>query len=490
MQTSPERSSSAAPSTRDAVESRSKVRFGILKALFQEWVSFDSRLVHFCVWVPAGLLGCALYRAGSRRLSFKLMSKLHRTGRPARLCELVQTSVARGFAGARMGRGCAFDEYLGAHIRTSPSRAQECFVRDPLRMIKHMAIVVSSAESRTGKGVVVLKYNHTFPLFAREFDLRRVAERYRIVIEPSWAGYCTEDVLAYTLLSPHLVYVQTIEDYDRQFLEAINTNLVPIPVAANWWVDHRLLSPDPSVEKDLDFIVVSSWADFKRHHRIFHALQSLRRNGHRLRGACVGYPSGLTMEDIEGRAEYYGVRDQLEFHDYVPQTEVARIMNRAKVNLVWSRREGFNRVAIEGLFCDVPCLLRQGHNYGQKYSYINEQTGRYCSEGDLPRALMEMTQGVGLYSPAEWALRHMTPQRATAIISEFLFDRSDRAGGELPELAVKVNGLNGMDYWDPGAEGEFEADYEFLTSLRYRRRGSQSPPSRSGEGTPPQTAHV
>lgn len=441
------------------------LRFSLLKARIREWFAFDSRVFAPGLRGLLGLLGVLFFRLGNQALSFRLMSRVHRTGSPSFVCRLIQSTIRKELDRTASQPAEALGSFLKEHIATAETRAPRPLAEDPERLINSLAIVVASAESGRGRGVIILKYNFAFPLFAKTFDLKAIAERYHIVLEPSWSGYCAEDILCYSHIRPQTVFVQATEQYDQQFLTALGANLVPVPISANWWVDHRLLSPDPTIEKDLDFVMVASWAEFKRHHRFFRALQKLRQNGHRLRGACVGYPAGLTVEDIQRRAEWYGVRDQIEFHESVPQSEVARLMNRAKVNVVWSRREGFNRVMIEGMFCDVPCLIPEGLNYGEKYAFVNNQTGRFSNEAKLPANLLEMTQAPWPHSPSEWVRNNMTPQHATTELTNAI-ENWCRSAGELPpeKLQTKVNDLGGMRYWNQYAAKHFAEDQEFLRS--------------------------
>ena len=96
-----------------------------------------------------------------------------------------------------------------------------------------------------------------------------------------------------------------------------------------------------------------------------------------MKAILVGYPMGQTKDDVCERAKYYGVFDQLEIHESITSEEVNTHFSRAKVNVLWSRREGWNRAIIEGMFAGVPCVLRKGHNYGFRYPYINANTGCY-----------------------------------------------------------------------------------------------------------------
>ena len=126
----------------------------------------------------------------------------------------------------------------------------------------------------------------------------------------------------------------------------------------------------------------------------------------------------MTAADIWQQARHYGVADQLEMYERLTPPQVNEQLNRAKVNLLWSRKEGFNRAIIEGMFAGVPGLMRRGHNYGYAYPYINSQTGRFSSEQDLPDQLAEMVDAYERFSPRAWVMEHMTCQKATEVVEQ------------------------------------------------------------------------
>src|SRR5262249_27967994 len=159
------------------------------------------------------------------------------------------------------------------------------------------------------------------------------------------------------------------EPRDEKFIQSLGSNLISVPVSNNWWVDHRIFRPLPSVTKDIDVIMVAGWARFKRHHAFFHGLKRLRKKGIVLKVVLVRYPMGQTKDDVCEAAAYYGITDQLEIHESISAEQVNYHFNRAKVSVLWSRREGWNRALIEGMLAGVPCILRQGHNYGFSYPY-------------------------------------------------------------------------------------------------------------------------
>jgi glycosyltransferase involved in cell wall biosynthesis len=351
---------------------------------------------------------------------------------------------------------------LDEHVANVPKTAGTAgFFADPLRMLGTAALVIKSPAADR-KGVLALWYNHVFPLFARFYDLPQIVEKYHLFLEPSWSGYCDRDLLAYTRVG-HPVFVQGIEPHDLRFLAGISSNLTAVPSAANWWVDYRRLRPLPNAEKEFDVCMMAGWGVYKRHHRFFDALAQLRRQGRRLRVLLLGYSVGWNKETIRRHAQYYGVDDQIELLESVPYDDVNSHLNRAKVHVLWSRHEGFNRANIEAMFAGLPCLLREGFNYGFHYPYINERTGRFATERLLPRVLLETVENYEGFAPREWVMKNMTCQIATDSLARTIASKTqDDEMQWRGKIAVKINELHSMRYFDESLRDDFREDYSFL----------------------------
>jgi glycosyltransferase involved in cell wall biosynthesis len=438
---------------------------GLLKWRLREWLEHDSLLARFTFAWAGVALGVALYAVGVRLKALALLTKVHRTAASGRASVIVERKlrcpefpVDQGRSGSGEPRAQVYRQW----IQQTPCTASTSrFFRDPTTLLGSRVIVLKSP-GRNERGVILLDYNFVFPLFAKLFDLEAVARRYHLVLEPGWSGYCTFDILSYTLLSSP-VFVQAFEPRDAAFIGGIRSNLVSVPLATNWWVDHRILRPLPGVEKDADIIVVASWAGYKRHEYILSALNRLKRMGARPRVILIGYPMDRTAREIERLASFYGVRDQVEIYERIPLDQVNYHLNRSKVNLIWSRKEGVNRAIIEGMFAGVPCVVREGFNFGYRYPYINETTGCYSSEADLPEKLLWMIDHYSQFEPRGWVMANMTCQRSTEVLGEAIRRVGTEAGEHWTEgLAVKTAGLNGLKYWDEDDARRFESDYDFL----------------------------
>ncbi len=440
-------------------------RRAILAAAARERLTYDLRPlrapVAWTAWMAARILLVA--PSGDLRAhAFGVLTRLHSGAfSPAvdrRIVDLIRDATAREHRGQSTGLGALYDLTIRKAVATFRAGQNP----DPKRLIGSHVLVLKTA--RTGeRGVVVVDYSYVFPLLAGLFDLRRIAERYWIVLEPSWAGACSPEILLYTRL-PCPVLVETHEPRDHALFTALDTNLVGVPIAANWWVDYRQ-APPPHGTRDIDVIVVATWADIKRHWRVFKVLSQLRARGHRLKVALVGYRYDRTREDIEALADHYGIRDQVETHERIPQDEVFRLLARSKVLVLWSRREASGRALTEAMLADVPVIVREGLTFGFRYPYINEHTGRFVPEAGLGSAIVEMIATRERYAPRAWVLANMTAEHATAALETRLRERALAAGEPWTEgLVVKMSNLETQRYWNPDDRARFAADYAFLES--------------------------
>lgn len=438
-------------------------RLAFFPRRFREWLVYDGFLPRMAFGVSGLALGLLLFVFRRYQKGVAVLSRVHR----ACLYQPVDMRIGRLFTNALSANPGTLGSAVRAVLHDYPTAVTPTpqtgrFFESPRRLLGGCILVLKSP-SMNERGVLYLYYSYAYPLFLKLFDAASIAERYYLVLEPSWSGFCDQNVLAMTAL-PHPVFVASLEPRDTAFLQSTGANLVPVPVGANSWVDTRVFRPLPNVAKDLDIVMVAGWASYKRHWAFFQALRSLSQ-GLRPRVALVGYPIDTDISGILADAALAGVEDFLEVYERLPPDEVNRVLNRSKVNILWSRREGVNRAIIEGIAANVPCVLRAGFNYGHRYPYINAETGCYATERELPEILAHMIRDYASFSPRRWFLAHLTPQTSTATLNEAIKTLATRRGERWTrDIAVRVSALDGLDYWDPAERRRFEEDYRFLES--------------------------
>ena len=432
----------------------------------REFIEFDGGIIrHAAAWALL-LAGVVLEGIGKRRRGAHLLASLHRVAWSdpvSRICverlrPLTTTSARERLTDAH--------PYAPRAANVDMPQVRK-FLDDPSRLLGSSVMVLKSYEPGE-KGVLLVNYSYVFSLFASLFDIEAVGRHYHIVLEPSWSGFYDPNILCYAGYD-FPVFVQSGEPRDSEFLHKLQSNLVPVPVAANWWVDDRTFRPLQDVTRDADLVMVATWGRYKRHHRFFAALRTLRRSGIALRAILIGYPAGCTMSELQEDAAWFGVADQLEWYERLTPAEVNRQFNRAKVNVMWSRREGFNRVVIEGMLAGVPCVMRDGFNYGYRQPYINAETGMYSSEQDFAANLLRMIARADQYRPRQWVQRNMSCERGNEILENTIRSHARWRGERWTRgVALKVSALNGVVYWNPADEARFTGDYDLIRSLQRR----------------------
>lgn len=335
------------------------------------------------------------------------------------------------------------------------------FVENPLLLLDGVITVLKNPLNDE-KGAIVIKYSYYFSLFLKVFDVDEIGKRFHIIFEPSWAGLCEVNILAYTQFK-FPIFLQVYEDRDKSFIESLKSNIIPVDVGPSWFINHEEFGLDVNqAQKDIDIIMVAAWAKFKRHQAFFQAVKPLITSRPELNITLVGYPVDMTKEQVMSLADKFNLKDNLTIYEWIKPEEVAALQSRAKVNVLWSKFEGNNRAIIEGMFCDSPAILREGHNYGQSYDYINNKTGCYANEKNLSSKLSQILDGKYKFSPRSYVMKNRNCIVGTQRLNEALkiYELSvDRKW--TTNLVVKTNQLHGMKYFMNSAK-EFQDSYEWL----------------------------
>lgn len=334
------------------------------------------------------------------------------------------------------------------------------FAENPQDLFGYMLIIVRKPTEQR-KGIIILKYSAYFAIFAAKFDVKELLNEYELILEPSWAGYADMAILCFcTIKAP--VYVMVYEEKDLLFVKSIASNLRPIEIGPSWWVDMETFYPR-EIEKEYDIVMVSSWSYFKNHFRLFKALKRLSKKGVNLKLCAVGYRGDFGYQNILKLSRFMGLDDNITFFDKVPQAKVAELMAKSKINILWSSFEGNNRSIIEGFWCNVPCLMKEGHNWGEKYRYINSKTGTFCTDQDLEQNIVFMLENCDSFAPFTYVENHHNYIEATKIIlyqvDGYISDSS------LDNIYFKINKLLGMEYIKADAMEELARYYERLLNI-------------------------
>lgn len=303
------------------------------------------------------------------------------------------------------------------------------------------------------KGVLLIKFSETFSKLKRDFKVEQILQDYYLVLEPSYSGFCDPEILYFMAYRDHPVVVQAADQPDYDFITRLNSNLIPIRMGSSDWTNDRVFHP-LGIEKKYDIIMVALWGDIKRHYLLFDAVRKMHDPTYKI--CLCGGEWGRVQRDFEDMAELYGIRDQIDFYEKQPSTEVNKLLNQSKVSILLTLKEGANRALFEGFFADVPGVVLE-NNIGVNKNYFNDQTGVVVPDNKLTEALVALRSGYSSYSPRKWALEHISCEASTRKLEKLLTKIAASKGEKFTgPLAVKVNPE--MDYY---RESERLSPFEF-----------------------------
>jgi glycosyltransferase involved in cell wall biosynthesis len=189
-------------------------------------------------------------------------------------------------------------------------------------------------------------------------------------------------------------------------------------------VNPEIFAPQPMAGRDIDVIVLSNFAAYKRHHVLFRALAQIPP-AQRPRVMLVGQPDGKRNgEALLGEAADFGVRDCIELRQSVSDAEVCALLCRSKTALIVSRREGSCVAVVEAMMAGAPVGLLSGAEIGSA-AFLNPQTGRWLDEKNLGKDLLNLIADAPSFSPREWLLQHgVDCHSSTRIANEALRDEA------------------------------------------------------------------
>lgn len=344
-----------------------------------------------------------------------------------------------------------------------------------LRLFKVRSLVLKAPVCRDDeveKGVLLVA-GHFRELICL-LDVEKLLKDYWLVLEPGSAGYAEPSILYLANFPQHPILVMSPAVEDRRFLSELGSNLIPIDLGASDWVNPAIFRPLPDVNKEYDAIMVAYWGRLKRHHVLFRAMRALRDKTFRV--ALVGFPwDEGNMEKIRKLASWYGVEEQIDFYEKLEPSGVNEVLNRSKVNLLLSLKEGANRTLFEGMFANVPAILLKNNIGVNKEHIVEGVTGCLVTERELPSRLQWFRAHYMEYSPREWAMKHISPEVSTSRLNAILKDLALSSGEPwTADIVAKCNAPEPMYYPDATVAKKLPKIDEVLQ--RYgRQRGVGDP---------------
>lgn len=321
-------------------------------------------------------------------------------------------------------------------------------------------IIVLKSATEHEKGVLLLKYAITFEAFIHFLDVEKLLESYDFVLEPCWSGYYNTNVLMW-LFPKHKnsIYVQCYTENDYEIIEKLMPYFIPIKMGPADWVNSEIFKPDHTIEKNYDIIMVANWSKGKNHFRLFDALKKIKNR--KISVLLIGFNwGGRTKKDI--LIESKRINNPyiiIEIKENLSHSEVVKCLNRSKIFVFLSNKEGDNKALVEAIFTDTPVIVYR-KTIGGAALRVNEKTGIFSDFYNLHKNIEFMLDNYKRFSPRKWAVENTGSTNATnrlnrRIKKNVLLNKNLYS----INIAEKINSPN-LSYRDPYIRIKFLKDYQ------------------------------
>lgn len=316
------------------------------------------------------------------------------------------------------------------------------------------------------RGVLLLKYSDRIAAFHQSVNMQALLRHYDLVLEPSWTGYASLDLLAFARYPQHTIVLLSPFQGDREFLRSLGSNLIPIELGPGDWVDPRIFRPLEGEPKRYDVVMIARWNFTKRHDLLLRALRQIADPTFRVALVAQNLPRDSDREGALMAMDSSGLRRQIDVFEDLAPADVNRVLNLSKVNVLLSRQEGGNRGLFEGFFAGVPGVAFRNH-IGVRTENFQPETGRLIERDRLAEELLYFREHWSAFNPRPWALSHIAPEISARRLNEFLKHQSlERGQPWSRDIVMKCNGPHLRYYPDDGIGQRLPAMEDVLTQFR------------------------
>ncbi len=281
------------------------------------------------------------------------------------------------------------------------------------------SVILKKPDANGEKGVLVLTFEYNWlRLLALVPDLTALEKEYDFIFSTSSSpsNYTMLGLALSRLKGP--VFVQACNYGEIPDIEALHPRIRCIPMLPCDWIAPEFSLPRPRAERDVDILMVAGWAPVKRQWQFYDALSRMPAG---LRVVMIGQAEGrFDIEHARREAKLFGARQEIAFHQSLPIEEVAEFQGRAKISLIFSRREGCCVAVTESFFADTPVGLIADAHIGP-LDYLNEQTGVRLDRGkDIAPQLLAFLRDAETYQARKWAEERISCEVSARKLNTFL----------------------------------------------------------------------
>ncbi|MCF6312303.1 MAG: glycosyltransferase [Verrucomicrobiales bacterium] len=262
-------------------------------------------------------------------------------------------------------------------------------------------LILKAPNANGEKGVIVSCFEYNWlRILSGTQPFEKFDHRYTLIFSTSWSP-TNYNILALALEKiSGPVFVIPCNYKESEKLNQFHPRIHPLSCLACDWLNPDFFDPKPWVNREIDILMVSNWAPFKRHWHFFDILQKLPAD---LKVVCVGQPEGsFTLEHIKELQKTHNAPQHIEYLERIPIEKVNELQCNSKIAIILSRREGCCVAAVEGMMAGAYLAMLEDAHIGP-LDYINAQTGIKLKPETATQQISDLLNRPPEISPHEWA---------------------------------------------------------------------------------------
>ena len=285
--------------------------------------------------------------------------------------------------------------------------------------------VVLRAPSSHDKGILYISFEYNWLKLVAANRLKATMRHFYIVGASSWSPPDYACFSSISGASDDPFFIGISNSLDSAAYSVAAPQVLAVSQLAGDWLDVSEFRPLPYGQRDIDIIMISHWAAWKRHSILFDALSKLPRE---LNVVLVGRDvDGRTAETLFSEAAAFDVKQQISAFTNIDPSDVRRLLSRSKIAVALSAREGSCVAVAEALAADCPVVCLKNSRIGS-LKYINLRTGRKVTRSGLAQAIGELLESREDLCPRQWYERNSGCWNSSARLNEELRQYSESRG--------------------------------------------------------------
>ncbi len=279
-------------------------------------------------------------------------------------------------------------------------------------------VMVKAPGAGGEKGVLITYFEYNFQRLLDGIpNYREFTDKYTIVYSTSWSPTSYHLLANLLAESTGPVFVQAATYPEVPSLHGFHPRVRCLDTLPCDWLHPSFYNPKPFPERDIDLLVVSNWAPFKRHWALFNALRDLPEN---LKIVCVGQPeTHHNLAKMRALQKMLGARQNIEFLESIPIDSVSALQCRAKISAIFSKREGGCVAATESLMAGAGLVMVKGASIGS-FAHVNERTGFALDDQNIAEGLRHALAAANNLDPRGYAVEHLSCEVTAAKLNKQL----------------------------------------------------------------------